>query len=109
MTLSIIIIALVFLLKWFSSLGDVAFTISQIGSIILGLWLSFSIIIDLFANIPKTISSKVHPNRDPEAEDPGEIYKELWAQQKRKYVVIIFISILFRGIIIILILNWFLL
>ncbi len=107
MTGAILIVIFVILLKGFSSIGEWALTVSQIISIPLGIWLFASILADIIKNIPKTLTSSIHPNRDPNAEEPGELYKELWAQQKKKYLGFIVASVVLRGIAVFLLLNWF--
>ncbi|MBN2266895.1 MAG: hypothetical protein JW725_00955 [Candidatus Babeliaceae bacterium] len=107
MSLGIVIVVLVLLLKSFSLLGGCAFTISKIVSFILAAYLVLSVIMDVFVNIPKTMTSTVHPNRPSGAEEPGELYKELWAQQKKRYPFFIGMSLLIRGLAIYLVYYWF--
>jgi hypothetical protein len=103
----LLIFVVLLILKGFSSLSDWTFTISQIIAIPLGLVLGLSALVDILVNIPKTLSSSVHPYRDPNAEDPGETYRRSWAQQKRRYAGFIGVSLLVRGVAIFLLIHWF--
>ena len=102
----ILLIGIVFILKGISSFGGWALTIVEIISIPFGLWIAFTMAMDAFKNIPKTLSSPTHPN-NPTGISPGETYDELWNQQKKRYVIIIGASLIVRGISLYLITTWF--
>ena len=104
---AIMFLIITIILKATSSLGPSIEKVIIIISYPLALFLLLTVITDLFKNIPNTLQSDVHPNRDPTADDPGESYKYLWKKQKKHYLMIILISLLIRGATIFLIGDWF--
>jgi len=98
---------MVLILKGVSTLGNFMFTISQVISILLGLWICFTMVMDIFKNIPNTLASQTHPNNLTK-DEPGETYTELWNQQKKGYFKIMVFSLICRSISLFLLIYWFL-
>jgi len=107
MIVGILAIIIVCLLKVIGLIGDSANSIVSFIGILLGIWFVASLFQDVFSNIPKTLSSPVHPNYNPLDGDPSDIYKELWAEQKKGYMITISITVLCRLFALYLICIWF--